>query len=122
MSTVPCPAYGTYVDRQGVRRCYKDSPRQYCLLRMYEHCDTCPNKRFTLTLLRADSTVVCPVLETAKSGATWPDSVYMRADLIAIQRSGKAVVEDVVSINSCVYEQPFNSCVGCRERKRWTKN
>jgi hypothetical protein len=89
---------------------------------MYEHCDSCPNKSFTLTLLRADSPIVCPVLEIAKSGETWPDDVYMRADLTAVARSGKVVTDPVVSLNSCVYESPFNSCVGCRERKRWTKN
>jgi hypothetical protein len=117
--TIPCPAFGSYTDRDGVRRHYRSTDRVLCIEQTYVECETCPNSYVEMELVRADSSFPCPIQEQALDKTPDRDDVVRGTDLQRARMRGVAGAP--IDLNTCLFEMPYLACPGCETRKRWTK-
>jgi hypothetical protein len=118
ISDVPCPAHGTYINRDGQKKYYRSTSRVLCLMEYYDACSRCPHRDFQLLIVKTDQVVVCPVLTHYIEG-TLPDDPVRTADVLHVERTttGK-IVDDQMTLQTCI-DNPFQSCSGCTVRRTW---
>jgi len=116
----PCPAHGSYKDRDGVKRYYRSASRMFCLLESYDACRKCEHTEFELELIKADTLVECPVVAAAQCGPGATDDPVRNAEIDKL-REGDGPPDALTTLNTCVSDMPFPVCPGCLTRRKWTK-
>lgn len=117
---VPCPAHGSYRDREGRKQYYRSANRVLCLLHPYDACRKCEHTEFEIDLVKADTSVECPIVLAAAEGPGNTNDLVRNADINRVRSEGGSL-DALITLNTCASDMPFQVCSGCLTRRRWTR-
>ena len=117
---VPCPAHGSYKDRDGAKQYYRSAARVMCLLQHYDACERCEHTEFEIDLVKADTIIECPVMLAAAAGPGCTGDPVRDAEIDRLIEIG-GDLDAVTTLNTCASDMPFPVCPGCSTRQKWTR-